>query len=79
MDQETLLTNVVRRLDILIALQLEAAGGPEGQRPSAKIRRLSEVGLSPSEVAAVLGKPLNYVTATLSRKARAKKGKEEHQ
>ncbi len=39
-----------------------------------KIVRLTDLGLHPSEVARVLGKPVNYVTGALAiRKRRAKK------
>jgi len=66
MQEEGLLKEITRRLDILISLQLEALGGPDAARPAAKIRRLSKLGLSASEVASIMGKPTNYVTATLS-------------
>ena len=75
MDEDALLKQVVRRLDILIALQLEAIGGAEAARPAAKIQRLIDMGIASSEVAAILGKSLNYVTATVSRKRkRSRKG-----
>lgn len=74
MQDDVLLKQIIRRLDILIALQLETVGGPEAAQTAGKIRRLSELGLSPSEVAAVVGKPPKYVSATLStHKKRAKR------
>ena len=76
MDNDTLLKQVIRRLDVLIALQMETMGGAEAARPATKINRLSEMGLSSSEVASIVGKSLNYVTATLSRKKKGVKGGE---
>lgn len=70
MDNDTLLKQVIRRLDVLIALQMEVLGGAEAARPANKIQRLSKLGLSPSEVAAIVRKPINYVTATLSQQKR---------
>lgn len=76
MDNEPLLKEIIRRLDILIALQIEILGGPDASSPTHKILRLSELGMSPSEIAAIIGKTNNYVTATLSRKKKQKKAKE---
>jgi hypothetical protein len=76
MDNDTLLKQIIRRLDVLIALQMEASGGPEAASRATKIRRLSELGLSPSEVASIVGKPINYITATLAMEKKRAKGKE---
>ena len=76
MDNDTLVKQVIRRLDVLIALQIEILGGPNAARSSMKIRRLSELGLSSSEVAEIVGKSLNYVTATLSQQKNGVKRKE---
>jgi hypothetical protein len=76
MDNDSLLKEVISRLDVLIALQIETLGGPEAARPTTKIQRLSGLGLSPSEVAAIVGKPTNYVTAILSRQKKVRKRKE---
>jgi hypothetical protein len=41
-----------------------------------KIVKLNKIGVSPADIARILGKPANYVTATLSqRKTRMTKGK----
>ena len=66
MEDSALLRQIIRRLDILIGLQIENLGGPEASRTATKIQRLSERGLSASEIASILGKPTNYITATLS-------------
>lgn len=76
MQEDALLRKVIRRLDIMIALQIEALGGPEAARPAKKIQRLSELGVTASEIASVLGKPINYITATLSRQKKSSRRKE---
>jgi hypothetical protein len=76
MDNDTLVKQIIRRLDVLIALQIEILGGPKAALSSMKIRRLTELGLSSSEVAEIVGKSLNYVTATLSQQKKGMKRKE---
>jgi hypothetical protein len=66
--------DVVRRLDILIALTLDAAATGGIMQVADKIRRLSTIGASASEISRIIGKPLNYVTSTLSQQQKAKKG-----
>lgn len=65
MSKETTLADVVKRLDILISLAAEGVGNPEMMKPSAKIRRLVDLGLSPVEIAAVMARGTNYVGAVL--------------
>jgi hypothetical protein len=66
---------LIRRLDVLISLLLDAPAADSATSFSSKIRRLSELGLSPAEIGNILGKPVNYITATLSQqKAARKKG-----
>ena len=63
--------SIIRRLDILIALSLEQLTGEGKLTMADKICKLIELGVPPADTARILGKPLNYVTATLSqRKAR---------
>ena len=57
---------IVRRLDILIMLALDRPGVQEPSPLSQKIQYLNTLGLRPVEIAAITGKPTNYVTATLS-------------
>jgi hypothetical protein len=73
MENEILLKKVIRRLDILIALQIKAQGGAKASRTSTKIHMLSELGLSRSEVADIVAKSINCVTATLSKKKKGEK------
>lgn len=74
-DDAELLQKLVRRLDILIMLQMDGADGSQPTTKS-KIERLLGLGLAPAEVASVIGKPVNYVTAvTASSKTASKKKK----
>jgi hypothetical protein len=59
-----------KRLDAIILLLLEnSSGAPDST--SAKIERLIALGFSQPEVAQVVGKKLNYVTAVLAGKRKA--------
>lgn len=68
MNNEKLFGQILRRLDILIFLQLETLSGKESVPISSKVLKLSEFGLSASEIANIIGKPTNYVTAIISKK-----------
>ncbi len=64
---------IVKRLDILIAVTLDNVS-KEGLSMADKITKLNDLGVSSSDIARILGKPANYVTATLSqRKTRKNK------
>lgn len=73
MSETDLLQRILRRLEVLIALQLEPSGGDKPTRLAFKIRRLAELGVAPSEIASIVGKSTNYITATLSRKSGRKR------
>ena len=60
-----------KRLDVVILLLLEAAPGGADSSTSRKIERLLGMGLSQSEVAQLLGKKPNYVTAVIATKKKA--------
>jgi len=68
--------DVIKRLDILISLVLEQSSAQGVSPMSDKIGKLADLGVAPADIARILRKPLNYVTATLSqlksRKRRAK-------
>jgi len=56
-----------KRLDTIILLLLE--NSPRGVESTvSKIERLMELGFTQPEVALMIGKKLNYVTAVISRK-----------
>jgi hypothetical protein len=59
-----------KRLDAMILLLLEASPAGAGST-TRKIERLMELGFSQPEVAQVIGKKLNYVTAVISGKKKA--------
>lgn len=64
--------DVARRMDVLIFLQLDQ------KYPSVtdKVEKLAEAGLNSGEIGRIVGKPSNYVTATLAQgKKRKGKGK----
>ena len=63
---------ITQRLDIMIMLLLE--NGADGATSMAgKIHKLLGLGLTPSEVARIVGKPSNYVTAVKAGKTVKKK------
>jgi hypothetical protein len=63
--------SILRRLDILIALQLDNVSA-NGTATSGKIERLLSIGASAAEAAKIVGKPINYVTAVMA--VRKKRG-----
>jgi hypothetical protein len=65
---------LIKRLDLLIRLQLDR-GLPESPASTTSIvHRLLDLGFSSAETASIIGKPLNYVTALSSAKrAKARK------
>ena len=67
--------SVVRRLNVMIALMLDQMNEGQGISMAAKIVKLSTLGLASSDIAEIVGKPLNYVTATLAQRNSMKKGK----
>jgi hypothetical protein len=58
---------ILRRFDILIALQLDNSSA-ESIATSSKIDRLLAAGATPAETAKIIGKPVNYVTAVMATK-----------
>lgn len=67
--------SVVKRLNVMIALMLDQMKEDQGTSMAAKIVKLAALGLVPSDIAGIVGKPLNYVTATLAQRNSTKKGK----
>jgi hypothetical protein len=67
---------LIDRLNALIALQLDVAASQARAPVSDKVSRLLELGLAPKTVAAILGKPLNYVTAVTATKKKRESEKE---
>ena len=74
MKEDQIQKEILRRLDVLICLQLDRPPAETPPSIASKVRRLVDLGLAPAEVASILGKPVNYVTAILStKKSRAKR------
>jgi hypothetical protein len=67
-------TEITRRMDVMIMLLLE--NGPDGAvSTTRKIEKLMSFGLTASEVARIIGKKPNYVTAVISGKKKPVAGK----
>jgi len=76
MKEDYFQKELLRRLDVLISLQLESPVADKQPSIASKVHRLINLGLTPREVAAIIGKPINYVTAVLATKrARLRKVK----
>lgn len=77
MSKENFENEIVKRLNIVIHLLLEQRANSD-ESTTSKIERLLKLGLSKAEVAAIIGKPINYVTAvTSTKKKRHSKAKTE--
>lgn len=68
MSDERSLAAVIQRLNVIIALQLEALSESKERSIAMRIRKLADLGLSPSEIGSILGKKANYVSAVLGMK-----------
>ena len=67
---------IIKRLNVLILLNLEQSSAEVRHSITKKIHKLSDLSITPADIAKILSKPLNYVTAVLSqRKPREKEGK----
>ena len=65
------MTEVVYRLDLIIALLLDRNESGSKATMTSRIIKLSELGASPSEIAQILHKPLGYVTAAMAMRRKA--------
>ncbi|MBI2059207.1 MAG: hypothetical protein HYT87_05490 [Nitrospirae bacterium] len=64
--KDDILEGIARRLDLITALLLDQVDFDEIASAAQKIRRLLAMGASPSEIARIVGKPINFVTATIA-------------
>ncbi len=71
MTDEQYKKGVWRRLDVLISLQLDAVPAETKVSMASKVQRLTDMGLTPSEVGSVIGRPTNFVTAVLATRKKA--------
>ncbi len=68
----TPLTEIVHRLDLIISLLLDRTEASSTPTMTHKIVKLGELGASPAQVAEILQKPLNYITAAMAMRRKAK-------
>lgn len=68
LEQSPPLTEVVQRLDLIIALLLDRNEGGSKVTTTSRIMKLFELGASPSQIAQILHKPLSNVTASMAMK-----------
>jgi hypothetical protein len=66
---------IIKRLNILIALFIERSSAGTPLSMTEKIGKLNNLGVSQTDIARILGKPPNYITAILSQRKSKKKGK----
>jgi hypothetical protein len=72
--QPDVLEQILVRLNLLVMLALDNALPGSETTTTSKVQRLLALGLQPAEVASIVGKPVNYVTAiTANARAAAKK------
>jgi len=65
---------LLKRLDLIIRLLLDRGSSEAPPSITSIVHRLLDLGFSSAEIASIMGKPLNYVTALSSaKKAKAKK------
>lgn len=69
------LDDVVRRLDVLIALASQLPAPVDGTGPSERIRTLHGLGLEPTAIANIVGKPNKYVWTVIGRTGARRKAR----
>jgi len=74
MESEKRDEEIIKRLNILIGLTLDR-GIEDGLSMASKIAKLNDLGVSTADIARILGKPANYITAHLSQRKKVRKGK----
>ena len=77
MEGEILLRSILRRLDVLVALELERPVGDDLPNVSTKVERLLPFGLTHAEMAQIVGKSAKNVGAVVSnlrKQAKQRKG-----
>jgi hypothetical protein len=75
MEEKNYQREILQRLDVIICLLLDSPADEKAVSISSKVHKLSDLGLKPSEIAMILGKPLNYITATKSTKRTREKAR----
>jgi len=72
MNEEQFQKQLLARLDIVIRILLAGSDAEEKRSVADMASTLDQMGLTPGEIGAILGKASNYVSATLGNKKRAK-------
>jgi hypothetical protein len=70
----SLLEAILQRLNVLIALQLDAKPEIPATSMAQRILRLAEFGLGPAEIGSILGKKANYVSAVIGSRRKRPRG-----
>lgn len=76
MDESKITLAVTKKFNIIISLLLDLTGKTEDISITEKVNKLINMGLTPAEIADILGKPTNYVTAISHKKKKLKMKKE---
>jgi len=66
---------IIKRLNILIAVVLDQSRPGGSTSIADKIRKLTDLGVPPAKIGEILNKPVNYVTASLAQRNAKKKNK----
>lgn len=77
MEDKNFHTTLIKRLNTLISLNLDAPLQGKPISITKKVQRLYNLGLTPAEIGEILGKTTNYITAVIhgqSKKVTKKKG-----
>ena len=75
-DDSSFQDKLIHRLNLIIYLLVARPNAGESPPISEMARRLSDMGLMPSQIGSILGKSSNYVSATLGTPSRIRaKGK----
>lgn len=67
------MTELIKRLDLIICLLLEQTGDGSEASMTDKIAKLTELGVTATQVAQILHKPVNYVTAAMAMRKKARR------
>jgi len=76
MNDTVIWEQILRRLNLLVMLELDKVSSGSGTTTTSKVQWLLGLGLQPAEVASIVGKPVNYVTAITSTAKRTSMKKE---
>jgi len=75
-DEERYHEEILLRLNVLISLLLDWSAPSSEITITSKVLRLSDLGLKPGQIAQIISKEANYVSAILSQQKKGKKSKE---